>query len=185
MRIPPTKSIQQFLLHQRGWITFVIVTLVVWSIGSGWHKGEPAVFSLRAMSVGDVIRADDVSLGYIDGAVTTYIRSVDEIVGKQLTQSVAAGSALTSAAITATRSPSNRVVLTLPLEDSDPGNYAAGTHVHLWSLGDEFNLLVSSDATVVASGSESLGSNFVTVSIPRADESAVMQSSAVRIAAVG
>ena len=183
MRIPSFRTLQEFALHHRGWLGFGIITIAIWSFGSGLHKGEPAVFVVRARAVGDVLAPTDVSLGYIDGAVATYISDPQRVIGRQLTQSVAAGMPLTSAALTQARTRNNRVVVTLPIEDSDPGNYAAGTHVHVWSITEEFATLVSSEAIVVTATRDAMSTRSVTLSVPRDDESSMMQARVVRVAA--
>ena len=166
------------------WLTFIALTLSIWSLASGWHKGEPAVFALHPMAIGDVVRDADVSLGYIDGATVDYIDDVSLLIGKQLTAPLSAGQPITATAVSRTRTTTNRVIINLPLEDSDPSNYVVGTRVHLWSLGDEFSSLVSVDATVVGSSASSLGSSHIAVSIPLDDEAAVMQARAVRVGAL-
>lgn len=183
MRIPHFKTLQAFALHHRGWLGFAIITIAIWSFGSGLHKGEPVVFVVRARAVGDVLAANDIAIGYIDGAVTKYISDPQRVIGRQLTQSVQAGMPLTSPALTQARTPNNRVVITLPLEDSDPGNYAAGTHVHVWSINEEFATLVSSEAIIIASTRDAMSTRSVTVSVPRDDETSVMQARVVRVAA--
>lgn len=166
------------------WLTFVALTLSIWSFASGWHKGEPAVFALHPMSIGDVVAESDVALAYIDGATADYIDDVSLLIGKQLTAPLSAGQPVTDSAVSRTRTATNRVVVHLPLEDSDPSNYVVGTRVHLWSIGEEFSALVSVDATVVGSSASSLGSSHISVSIPLADEAAVMQARAVRVGAL-
>ena len=84
------------------WLTFVALTLSIWSLASGWHKGEPAVFALHPMAIGDVVRDADVSLGYIDGATVDYIDDVSLLIGKQLTAPLSAGQPITAGALVTT-----------------------------------------------------------------------------------
>lgn len=185
VNLPSPRTVQEFALHHRGWIGFAIICVAIWSFGSGLHKGEPAVFIKRDMAVGDVISATDVALGFIDGAIAAYITDAQQVIGRQLTQSVVAGTPITAAAITKARATNNRVVISMPLEDSDPGNYAVGTHVHVWSITEEFATLISSEAIVVMSNRDAMSAHSLTVSVPREDENAMMQARVVRVAAVG
>ena len=77
----------------------------------------------------------------------------------------------------------DQVVVQIPLEAGNPASFASGSVVHVWALGDEYVSLVCSDARVIETYVLN-GSAWVTLSIARIDETAVMQAGSVRLAVV-
>lgn len=184
MQLTKARRVQQFLLLNRGALTFVAVAFIIWAVGSGFHKGSPVLFSVRPLQVGEVIRAPDVFVAYVEGAQLSYITSIDEALGKVVSSDVAAGVPLTSSHFSTVSSDDTRIQMSLSLDQSDPANYAPGTRVHVWRLADEFAELVSTDAIVVRATRSNVGSNSVTLSLLRDDEASVVQSAAVRLVTV-
>jgi len=185
MELPSLRRIQQLLLLNRAALTFVAVAFIIWAVGSGFHKGTPVLFSARSLHVGEVIRAADVVVTYIEGAQLTYLSNVDDVVGKVVSSDIEAGAPLRQSHFSTHAADDTRIHMTLSLDQSDPAQYAPGTRVHVWRLSDEFAELVSTDAIVVRATRSNVGSNSVTLSLLREDESAVVQSAAVRLVTVG
>jgi len=184
MQFPTIRTLQQFLLLHRGVITFVAVALCLWSIGSGLHKGAPVVFTARPVHIGEVLTSRDVYIAFVEGGRGSYLESVDTVIGKAAQSDITGGVPLVEAMISQSAPTSNRVRVTLGLEQADPAQYAVGTRVHVWKLADDFAELVSTDAFVVRTIHSAVGTNAVTLSINRSDESTVVQAAAVRLVAL-
>jgi len=182
MQFPSRQTSILLILRYRFALVASLVLVISWSVLSGVHKGQPVVIARHELLAGAIIRSGDVAIAYIDGSSSTsYVASAIDAIGRRISSSTKVGLPLLQSQLRPSQTATDRIVINLPLESGDRGSYPQGTAVHLWSLGENFSELISVDAVVVESLTESNASPRITVSIPRSDENAVMQAVAVRV----
>ena len=115
------------------------------------------VVARREIAAGTTVTKDDVEMRewLADLAPEGGIASVDDVVGKTVTEPVAKGSPVTAIAFRdvagSVSVPSGHVAVTVPVTDKlgVAKDVAAGTAVQAWSVGDAGARLLASDVSVL------------------------------------
>lgn len=182
---PKLAAARLILLQYRRHLAVLIMTLFAWSLLNGAHKGQQIVVSAAPIAAGQPVTEAQVALAWLDGpSIAGFVTEPSEVVGKALLRSLAPDTPLLRSDLQLGNQQPERVVVDLPLDAGAGAEYASGTTVHVWAVGEEGAWLLSSDGIVVGLLGGALGDNRVVLSLPRDAESAAMSALAVRLAVV-
>jgi len=184
MNSPSISRIALITLRYRGILVATLIAVIVTLSLENSHRGIPVLIANRDLSAGTVITDADFTNVYLDGGdPRLYASAIDPSSAVTVTSALSTGQPLLVSNLNEFSIQTDQLIVQIPLEAGNPGSFARGSLVHVWALGDEIVTLVCSDARVIDTYSLN-GSAWVTLSIARADETAVMQSGSVRLAVV-
>jgi hypothetical protein len=181
----PRIDIQQinlFILRYRKILLALGFSLIVWMISSNPPNGNLVLIANQFIPANSKLQAEQFSLITIANFETeSFISNLESIQSLYTKIDIQPGSLINQESTSSEKGFNNRVDVFVNLENQ--GNINPGSKLHLWSQSDEFSQLISSDAVVRTSESDSYGARLL-VSIPLTDEYAVMQSQGIKVVQV-
>jgi hypothetical protein len=176
------RQLALIVIRYRGILVALLIatSVTLWLDGS--HRGVPVLIASHDVAAGTSISPTDFTSVYLDGGDSSlYVSEFIEDSTQTLGVALSAGQPLMVSNLSSYAVRTDQIVVQVPLEAGNPGSFSRGSLVHVWALGDEYVSLVCSDARVLETYSLN-GSAWVTLSVARLDENAVMQAGSVRLA---
>jgi len=175
-------QIHLFILRYRKILIALGFSFIVWSIAQNPPDGEIVLIANQFIPAHSKLAAEQFTQINISGLDTgNFISKYSEIDSTYSQNDIQPGSLIQKGNISQVAAPNNRVDVFISLDNQLEIN--AGTKLHLWSDSEEFKQLVSNDAVVRSSETDSYGTR-LRVSVPISDEYSVMQSNDIKVVMV-
>lgn len=171
----------RIVVYNRRWLSLALVILIAYGVFNSLQPGTEVLMVTENVVAGQPIthvvkvRAAELPHGFIpanDFELAEMVSRVPLSVGT-----------IVSRDILVNEHESNYVTVSLPIEAIAIDALTPGSRIHVWSLEENHASLVSDQAHLIAISAQSI-STVATFQIPRADEYAVMQATAIRLTGV-
>ena len=175
-------QIHLFILRYRKILIALGFSFIVWSIAQNPPDGKVVLIAnqyIPANSKFELAQFAEVRVAGFD--TDQFVNSFSLLRSAFAKSDIAMGSLIAQEELSSNSFPTNRVDVFISLDSQLP--IKAGSKLHLWANSDEFKHLVSNDAVVRSSETDSYGTR-LRVSVPMSDEYSVMQSDDIQVVMV-
>lgn len=173
------REVSKFILQYRNILLALGVSILVWNITSNPPSGELVLIANQYIPIGTKLDSRLFTEVHLSGFNhENLISNISGLQNKSAGDNLLAGTVLNEDLVSNSLVPNNRIDVFISLEQQLEIN--SGDKLHLWNLNDGYSQMVSQDAVVRRSNSDSYGTDLV-VSVPLSDEYLVMQSQNIRI----
>lgn len=177
-----SRQVNIFLLRYRKIFVALIISFLVWSLTLNPPTGATVLIAKEFIPQNSSLsRTQFAQIQVSNFDTSEYLADFSELKSTFAGQDIQAGSLMVDNYLKSEVGSTTRVDVFISVENS--GIVRPGAKLHLWTSGDEYKRLVSSDAVVRSSHIDNYQTH-LRVSIPILDEYEVMQSNEIKIAII-